>query len=381
MVLNAQLDAEAYERQNQLGKALIRQLAELAQVPMTQRDTISLQVILDKLVSATPQVARATAFDTADELVAQSQTRLPPGQATVSFNQPVALNRTPAGTVRLELFDATTTPFWRTPLLGAMSTWLLTSLLYLFWRRRSSLDIANRLATVNHGLLPSPNENGHLDELELLEVRIQPLISRAVTESLDESGQYTCILAICCHNLPRLKVQLSAEHFEALFSQLDAVVDQACRLYEGKRLTANRNCLLLEFRSAAANGDHSLRALYFARAMMMICQEWAPSRGIPLELSMVLDDMIVPTTDSSWIRELAIEQAVASITAFTEIAVPWEILLRRRLMDNATFGACVEADPVSDKHPLSRFKKLGEAQSAILMRQIAFLQNQIPLHF
>ncbi len=381
LLLGFQLANFTSQQQNQLGHALGTQLAEMAQLPLARGDTISLQVILDKLAASVPQVAHASALDLNDRIIAQSRKKVATTVDTVAFRQPVILEKKVSGSIQVDLVDQTVSPTVRTPVMVALALWFISGFFLLFRQHRSVSRLAGRLSSLSQGLPSSPQEERVMDEISLLEARVAPLVTRAAESDENNGLKFSCMVAVCCHNLPRLKVQLSAEHFEALFGQLDAVIDQACMLYEGKRLSASRNCLLIEFSSASSTGDHSLRALYFARASLMICQEWAPSRGIPLELSMVLDEIDVPETESTWIREQAVEQTINAIADVTEISVPWEILLRQRLFNNETFGSCVEAEPVSVHHPMSRFKRLAEPQSSLLMRQVAFLQTRISLDF
>lgn len=377
ILLNWQLNNIARTQQQELGNTLVRQLAELSQMPLSRGDIISLQVVLDNLVTDSSAVALASAFDRDRRLLAQSRSQSTPEEPLIAFERPVSFEKNSTGSVRVELLDQTRSAPYRNLLLLVAVTCGLSGLALLFWQGRTVSDISVRLNQINNGLLSSPQEERGMDEITLLETRVAPLLTHAADEDSESEQRFHCLVAVCCHNLPRLKLQLSSEHFEALFRQLDELIDQACRLYEGLRLTTFKNCLVVQFSGSSEIDDHPLRALYFARAITSICQEWAPASGVPMELSMVLDNFETPPAESAWIRGLALEQSTASLVDATGFSGPWEILIRQQLAETDILAECVDAELLGGEPRLARFRRLAEPQTNLLMRQVAFLQTQI----
>ncbi len=375
VLLYAHLSVHAAQQRAIIGETLAAQLAQSAKSAMVHGDSVSLQVVVENLVAQTSSVERASVFDLNHDLLAQSQRSIIQDRATVSFTSSVSVEDSIGGYVRIEmqsqgLFSRAYFALWI-----ALALWLGASAVISTWLFKQGHSINSRLRSLYQQLPASDNsddiDNG--DDLANLERRIAPLL---VNVGPSDSGtpRFACTLALHCSNLPRLKAQLSRDNFEHLLSGLDQTLDQACRLYDGKRLSSFQQSVFIRFATASADGDHALHALLCACATLEIIRSEAQDQGVAIELSAAVSATPETRTSSILIADLDRQEHLQQLAALLPLAGPWQILVAKPLDTHPGFIDCATFETLPNAQDTVRFVSFAPNQRALLDRQLVYLQ-------
>lgn len=371
------LSVLAVQQQAIIGETLAVQLAQSAKSAMVHADTVSLQVVVENLVAQTRSVERASVFDLNHDLLAQSQRSIIQGRATVAFTSTVSVEDSISGYVRVEmqsngLFSRAFSALWI-----ALALWLSAATVLSAWLFKQGHSINSRLRSLYQQLPASDNrddiDNG--DDLANLERRIAPLLVN-VGASDGGTPRFACTLALHCSNLPRLKAQLSRDNFEHLLSGLDQTIDQACRLYDGKRLSSFQQSVFIRFATATADGDQALHALLCACATLEIIRSEAQDQGVAIELSAALSTTPETRSSSTLVADLDRQEHLQQLAALLPLAGPWQILLAKPLDTHAGFMDCATFETLPNARDTARFVSFAPSQRALLDRQLIYLQAQ-----
>ncbi|KJS09018.1 MAG: hypothetical protein VR73_03635 [Gammaproteobacteria bacterium BRH_c0] len=373
VVLKVQLWQLADEEQNALGQALVAQLVESVRQPLMDEDVISIQVILDNLVSDTPQVGRASVSTAGNRLLAQSQGQIASGEKLSQHTAPITLDNTITGQIRVELQSAGFFLRYDTLLWWTLASWGLTTLILALWLVVATLRFSRRLARINASLLSAPAEDGHhLDELTLLEKRLEPLLADGSNQQAPEHDRH-CILALSLSNLPRLRAQLNTSHFNSILNIIDQRLEQAKNLFRGVRLSAQSNAIFVQFSTLANEEEHLLHAVSCGAALMTLCRELEQDEGLPLELRLAIAPFS-PPEDSRWGTDLCLEDTIEHLVELLQVANPWEMLIDRALITQDELSFC-DTDPLSSC-PAELFRGFTPQQQLTHERQVDFLRGR-----
>src|SRR5690606_33596844 len=325
-VLKFQLWRLAVDEQTAMGDALAGQLVESVRQPLLDANLISIQVILDSLVTDTPQVGRASVYNAANQLLAQSQAPLRSGESLSDHSAPITVDNTLSGQVRIELRTEPLTVRYNTVLWWALGAWGVATLALAGWLLFTTFGFSRRLARINASLLSAPDPDSHrYDELSLLERRLEPLLDGGSGGETPEHDRH-CILAFNLANLPRLRAQLNTDHFNSILTTIDQRVEQAKNLFRGVRLQAQHNAIFVQFPPLATEGEHLLHPVSRAAAVMTLCRELEQDEGLPLELRLAIAPF-TPPEGSRWGSDLSLEDCVEHLVELLQVANPWEMLI------------------------------------------------------
>ena len=372
-VLKIHLWQLAEDEQNALGHALVVQLAESVRQPLLDEDVISIQVILDNLVSDTPQVGRASVSGADKRLLAHSQGHISAGENLSPHSAPITLDNTVAGQILVELKSGSFLLRYDRLLWWTLASWGLTTLVLAVWLVIATLRFSRRLARINASLLSAPEEEGRqLDELTLLEKRLEPLLTDGGTQEAPEHDRH-CILAFSLSNLPRLRAQLNNSHFNRVLNHIDQRMEQAKNLFRGIRLSSQHNAIFVQFSTLANEEEHLLHAVSCGAALMTLCRELEQDEGLPLELRLAIAPF-TPLEGSRWGTDLCLEDTIEHLVELLQVANPWEMLIDRNLITQDELSFC-DTDPLSSS-PAELFRGFTPQQQLTHERQVDFLRGR-----
>ncbi|HLS97838.1 MAG: hypothetical protein RBR91_04240 [Porticoccaceae bacterium] len=372
-VLKFQLWRLAVDEQTAMGDALAGQLVESVRQPLLDANLISIQVILDSLVTDTPQVGRASVYNAANQLLAQSQAPLRGGESLSDHSAPITVDNTLSGHVRIELRTEPLTARYNTVLWWALGAWGVATLALAGWLLLTTFGFSRRLARINASLLSAPDPESHrYDELSLLERRLEPLLDGGSGGETPEHDRH-CILAFNLANLPRLRAQLNTDHFNSILTTIDQRVEQAKNLFRGVRLQAQHNAIFVQFSTLANEEEHLLHAVSCGAALMTLCRELEQDEGLPLELRLAIAPF-TPPEGSRWGSDLSLEDCVEHLVELLQVANPWEMLIDSALITQEELSFC-DTDPLSSS-PAQLFRGFTPQQHLTHERQVDFLRGR-----
>lgn len=374
--LRLQLTLVAEEEQQAMGEALAVQLVEAVRQPLMDDNIISIQVVLDNLVTDTPLVGRASVLDENNRLLAQGQGNLHPGEPLAAYRAPIRVDNEQRGEVQVELLAELVSQRFHRILWWTLGAWGITTLILAIWLLATTLGFSRRLARINASLLSAPDpDSERLDELALLEKRLEPLLDSGTSQQAPEHDRH-CILAVNLANLPRLRAQLNSDHLNSILNTIDQRVEQAKNLFRGTRLQAQHNAIFVQFSTFANEEEHLLHAVSCGAALMTLCRELEQDEGLPLELRIAIAPF-APPADSRWSADLCLEETIEHLVELLQVANPWEMLIDRALITQEELSFC-DTDPLSSS-PAQLFRGFTPQQHLTHERQVDFLRGrQLP---
>lgn len=372
--LKLQLGHLADDEQAALGDALSAQLAENIRPMLVESDVISMQVILDNLVTKTAQVGRASVYDSAQQLLVQSQATLQPGEPLSRHTTTIAVDDTLNGQVRIELRTNTLTTRYSSLFWSVLGAWGIATLLLTIWLTATALRFSRQVTRINARLVSTPAVDDHrLDELVLLEKRLAPLLNDgSYQQPLAE--QRHCILAIDLANLPRLRAQLNSDHFNSILNAIDQQVEQATNLFRGERIHGGRNAILIQFSTLASGEEHLLQAVSCGAALITLCRELEQDEALPLELRLAIAPLSDSDSASRWAADLYLEDTIEQLLTLLQAANPWQFLIDQTLITDDELSFC-DTDPLPSA-PAQLFRGFTPRQYPTHEHQVDFLRGR-----
>lgn len=370
-ILYTQLHLLADSQQTALGEALAVQLAETLKQPLIDEDVISMQVVLDNLTQETQAVGRSTIYSSANQILAQSQR---PGNATnlIPFIQPISLDNTILGQIRVELDAAALQAVYRMPLWSTLGAWLATSMVFGLWLMVVSRGYTKRLLRVasffSYG--DTPEDISH-SELETLEKGLEPFAS-GLGDRLAAQNPDFSLLAISVPNLPRWRAQLNAEHFNHILQQLDGALERCIALYHGIRLHTRNTTVFVQFPN---NGEERplMRALSCGAALMYLGQQLTATERLPFEMRMATGYCAETTVGSPWRTDLDREQVIDKLIGILPLANAWELLIDREDIEPQQLVDCVVDELKVEE--IWEFKGFTEERETVFERQLEYISQ------
>lgn len=375
LILNWQLTRLAEEQQDVLGGTIAELLAESARQPLVDEDRISLQVVLDKLLSDTSRVAAAAAYDTNGGLLAESRRKGMGRQAVKRYDQGIRMEGAAIGSISVRLPADAMLARYRTPLWLALIPWLLITGGFCGWLVFNADRQGRRLRRLSLQLPGTETSAESGDELDILEQRLAPLLTPSVRNG-DGQGHPSALLAIACPGFPRLRAQLNAHHFENIVALLDRYVDSATTLYDGHRQSGDDSTLFLAFSSPEDTDDEAvLMAMSCAAALARLCRDWADTAAVPIDLRFAVTSCDSHSGSSPWLADMTLEENRLRLQDLLRLAGPWDLLTDCVTAD----PSCPpwEAEPLPSAEGVYRVPTLAEPQKALLDKQVAFLRQQL----
>ncbi|MFA5493970.1 MAG: hypothetical protein WC247_04260 [Porticoccaceae bacterium] len=372
--LKLQLGHLAVDEQAALGDALSTQLAENIRPMLVDNDVISMQVILDNLVTRTAQVGRASVYDSANQLLAQSQAALQPGEPLSRHATTIAIDDTLNGQIRIELRTNTLATRYSSLFWSILGAWGIATLLLAIWLVATAMRFSRQVARINARLVSTPAAaDNRLDELVLLEKRLAPLLNDGSCQQ-PLAQERRCILAVDLANLPRLRAQLNSDHFNSILDAIDQQVERAKNLFRGERLHGGRNAILIQFSTLASGEEHLLQAVSCGAALTTLCRELEQDETLPLELRLAIAPLSPPDSDSRWGADLYLEDTIEHLLTLLRAANPWQLLIDQALITDDELSFC-DTDPLPSA-PAQLFRGFTPSQYPAHERQVDFLRGR-----
>ncbi len=366
LILHGQLIELARQQQRTLGEALSEQLAETARQPLVNGDIISLQVLLDDLVSGTPQVVGAYAYGPDGRLLAQGGAPHSESEPAI-FRQPVTFEASPAGRVRIELQNGTMLASYRQPLWWLAGLGGSAALVFGLWLASAGSGLSRRLRALGQRLPAAEGESAG-DDLHILDQRLESLLGERNHAPAVEQGP---LAAIACLNLPRLRNQLNADHFQGLLNSLDEIIDSAALLYDAERLQGRENCAFVRLPAEGAEGE--LQALNFCTVVSRLCRQW----HTPIELAFAVAGTTAGSPTTRWHLDMEKDRHCTELLDRLKEGAPWDLLISNRQASDARLSATCETEPLYAGAGISRIVGFTATQDAFLRKQVHFLAEKM----
>ncbi len=412
------LDRLGQQQSDKLGQHLSRALADQARQPLLYKDSISLQVLVNKFVNDSPEVLRAGIFDINDKLQTQSDSRLNLEDHDFSlYTHHITVEHSTIGYTRLWLGSENIkwplqALFW-----VALLVWLLSSSLLCLGLSVMGRKLSRRLTRIVMGL-PVRLHTENDDEISRLETHIKPLLVKPSIDqnddhSNDQSQDKTSLtLTICCENIQRLAAQLTQKSYHDLLIKLDTISNTTAKLYAAQRLTGSQHCLHLRFDCEGNQLNALIRAVSCYTAISEILKRITPRSGTGLILCAALGhteaadlrlvnsaqdqkemgDAKTPPPDSQIIQDQQRELVIERLIKTTALADPWQLLIEAELVTTEaintdsnpgdtpsdTTGSIINYEPLPNADGQVLFDCLGADYQIVLTRQLDYLYSQLP---
>lgn len=376
-LLSVQLYQLADRHRNAIGEALMAHLVDSVRQPLSHRDAIQLQVVLDNLVSQNPAIAQVSVSDAEGRLHARKARDGVATDDAVSFSSPVILPDGSKESARLDLLASTLTTGYFTPVWSAVALWLFTAIGFLVWSARFGHQLSSRLRHLCRGLSSITDETGE-DELRVLEKRIAPLLINAAPTTTHRPPTHidkrhdSCTLAIQCLNLQRLKSQLNRDSFRGMLAGIDNLLTRALQLYGGQRRSGSGSWIFARFAATVESDDHTLRALSCAHALFALSREQSFAGGIRCELAAVLGPLPAAEQGSQLLSDFLEGEHQRQLAQAAGGVKPSQILVLATLSERLAGTANVVPLPNQDEVML--FESFVESRQSIADQQIGYLR-------
>lgn len=360
------------------GNAQARHLARAAEQPLFMRDVVSLQVIVTN-GAANNKVFQAQVRDDTDRLLAESARQPDTSEADLQpYHAPVVLESATIGEVTV-LLDRRSwqalymAPWWTLLLLSLALS--LVAVLATFWLAR---NLTRRLRHLINAL-PEVEQPSTGDELDRLEHRLEPLLTRQPTDdSGDEEnahgGPYA-LLACQLNNLARLRAQLSHENYQRQLQRFDQSLDRICRLYQGERLRGRYGAALICFNTTSGTDDHLQRALYSAHLIERYLAEAAPASGVHLDLRLAISQGYFDPEVTPLLQEQQDNDLEDRLFDILDLGTSGEILLSGDVARHHQLQDLGESEEFSDKDAVYRWHRFSEQRQSMISKQLQFLRK------
>ncbi|MBV1931033.1 MAG: hypothetical protein KUG71_04885 [Porticoccaceae bacterium] len=331
------LDKLGQQHSDKLGHIFVEQLAEQARQPMLYKDKISLQVLVNRIVSNSDDVIKAAIFDIDNALQVQSshaqnnnQDR-DDAQSSV-YRYQIKLENSSAGLAQLSIDSAGIKSnlqalFWSVALI-----WILLSALLCIGLTFVGGNLARRLTRIIGGL-PSRQDPENANEIDHLEASIKPLLVKPeISDDDHHQSPGSLTLTICCENIQRLKAQLSQQNYQRLLKSFDAASDCAIKLFDGTRSPGSQHCIHLNFSCDGGQHNALLRAISCYLGITNVLRSSAPRFGSGLTLRSAIALMGTSPAHSQFERDQQRENDLQQLIKTTALAGSWQLLIPAALI-------------------------------------------------
>lgn len=371
--LTHQLNGLADRQGAQLSQTLAHQLAKAVRDPLIHRDKLSLQVELDEVLTING-VQRAAVYDVNEQLIAEA---LDPQHGSDSGEHlqrsAVTIETATVGYAAVTLYPSYIAASYTKPLLTVGGIWAVFTLVLGFLAYRMGASLSSRIGNLSRQL-PGGDENEHFDELAILAHRLTPLLARPTQSAPLLTAQPIALLGINCRNLARLEALVNREHFEALMTEFDQLIERTLHLYGGQRLHGEHYNVYIEFIGADDEDDQTMNAAYCAAALLRLTNTELNGEGVSMELAAAVTPCISKRSGSTLLDEQAQAQQLKALAELLEKAANGEILLNQSSSQHPAISE-LDLTPLAENSPFCRINGFGEDGENLLTRQLAVLTH------
>ncbi|UTW46548.1 hypothetical protein KFE80_06650 [bacterium SCSIO 12696] len=360
---------------DRLGKALAAQSAEIIRPYILHNDLVSLQVHVDHLVRQT-EASAATILNGQQRQLAHSGTSS--DRATLkTYRQAVMIEGRTAATASVGLSIDTLLERYRKPLDWVLAVWAGFSLLLVTGALLTGRRLSKQLAAVTERLPGDPGAEQKGNELELLEQRLEPLLtaSNEQQEPEEESALQMATMALHCKNLKKLEVQLSKDKFQNLLNKLDDDLDHLATLYEGQRRAGRDQTLFIEFGGDTETGDHPARALFCAQILLQLAEHYARAQGVAMELSAAVK-LSPATAGTALLNDFEREKRELEVARLAQQSHAKQILVDSATSLHHSLSDAINSDELSESADLHQIIGFTKEYQGLLDKQLRYLVEQ-----
>lgn len=328
------------QHSDKLGHILTEQLADQARQPILYRDKISLQVLVNGIVSNNDDVVRAAILDVDSVLQVrsdneQNDSRWRGDVRGSIYRHQIELEGSSAGLAELRI-DSTNIKrdlrglFWIVALV-----WILLSALLCFGLKHIGGNLARRLTRIV-GRLPTCLDCENANEIDRLENSIKPLLVKPEIsyELPPDPGSLT--LTICCENIRGLKAQLSQQSYQRLLQSFDVATNCAIKLFDGTRSPGLQHCIHLNFSCDGDRDSALLRAISCYLAITDMLRNNALKFGSGLTLRATIALTGASSEHTQFERDQQRETELQQLVKTTALAGSWQLLIQAALIQEGT---------------------------------------------
>lgn len=371
-VLSLQLSDLEKQQGQQLSQTLAYQLAKAVRDPLIHRDKLSLQVELDELITL-EGVQRAAVYDVNQQLIAEAQRRQAEHAPEYQQRSPVSIETANVGYATVSLTESYSSRGFDTLLVTAGAIWVLFTVTLVLLCYRTGKNLSARIIHLSHQL-PGNHEEETMDELGALEHRLMPLLAIPSSQPTPQNRKPVALLGIACRNLARLEALVNREHFEALMTQLDQLIERTLHLYGGRRLHGEHYNVYIEFIGSDDEDDQTMNAAYCAAALLRLSSNRLQGEGVSVDLAAAVSPCIAHRTGSTLLDEQAQAQQLQELRELLEKSEKGEILLNQLASQHPSVSE-LDLTPLAEGSPFCRINGFGEDGENLLARQLAVLTH------
>jgi hypothetical protein len=286
IVIASQTSQLSRQALNDKGHSTLNQLAEMIRAPLLNNDVVSIQFVL-RSATEDDLIFSASLYDVENELIAMSSQEDLLIEKPEIFRETIEVEETVAGTLVVSLNSqpihlAYSQVFYLWSIVWALFTFGCTYACYKFASRLSTrLNIlANRL--------PGKNDI-RIDEITMLERKIQPLLSSSrQSEDLVEGDYYCSMITTKFKNRDILEKQLNQENLELLWENIDLCTERTLELYGAQRSEGDLGMICFNINSTHNSKQHILVCLMAIYSLQQLLIRLSEKLGIDLEIACTL---------------------------------------------------------------------------------------------
>ncbi|MBU2710878.1 hypothetical protein [Zooshikella harenae] len=224
------------------GKTIAHQLAESAASLITSGDQLSLNVLLNQLVS-NPYIYSAEVFSVDNRLLAtvKTKSKLNSQPYPTIFSTPVHYQNVLVGHIRVRLDKAMTTKPAREAMFMVILSGVLLLIcgLILLMRQTHQLTfrlklLANALNRKDERILHTLSQSTHPDEIGSVQRALSAILPPPEGETTQKHVQQTAIVGVHLHNLTTLQQYMITGDFQDLLSHFTEILQVTTDEYDGQ---------------------------------------------------------------------------------------------------------------------------------------------------
>lgn len=277
----------------QRGNAALDANSKLLQTPLFNRDLISIQSILIDLAESQDIISAALHDPNGIPLSTIEASNLDPDHRASLFQRTITLADSEAGVLTV---GVDRTGIERRQYQSAWvwaSLWLLFTAATTLYEYRRGSHLQQRI-TLLSSKLPGAAHCFGGDELDLLEERLQPLLTGLHDRDNDTvHGHYASLVTLTLHNDSELSRQLSRENREKIFERLDYCVLRTLELYGGSRTEGNSQQLRCYFHASQFSKQHLMICLMASWSLRELLSRLSQQSGVELAISFAIHSRFI----------------------------------------------------------------------------------------
>ena len=362
---------------DRLGQTLAAQAVEGVRQYTLHNDRVSMQVYVDHLVKR-DAIASATIYNEQQRQLARSGTNASsPNMELKNYREPLLIEGKTTAYAAVDINISALLARYRKPLHWILTIWAIFTAVVIIASYLAGRLLSKRLSNLAQRL-PGEELLSHCrNELELLELRLQPLLThnsdaKPAPNPEPESKLQIATMALHCKNLVRLEQQLSKDKFQRLLNKLDDDLDQIAALYDGQRRPGRDQTLFIEFNGDTESGDHPMRALFCAHVLLELAECYARSQGVAMELSAAVK-LSSEESSNALLNDFEREKRETEVARLAQQGKRGETLLDSATSLHHTLTDILTTQEVSESSDLHKVASFTSAHQTLLEKQLRYL--------